>query len=89
MNLQFLIALQKSHCLFQTLRTLVFGSCASPSKVEWTRTGLTLRPYGQSLAFGLRAPRNTTRGLVTAVQAIMLKHFLFRCDRQDLRVSPE
>ncbi|KYQ57714.1 Protocadherin Fat 4 [Trachymyrmex zeteki] len=69
------------------LRKVVFGSCASPPKVEWARTGLTLRPYGQSLAFGLRTPRNTTRGLVTAVQAVMLKHFLFKCDRQD--VGPE
>ncbi|KYN28881.1 hypothetical protein ALC57_01845 [Trachymyrmex cornetzi] len=69
------------------LRKVVFGSCASPPKVEWGRTGLTLRPYGQSLAFGLRTPRNTTRGLVTAVQAVMLKHFLFKCDRQD--VGPE
>ncbi|XP_024879613.1 inactive ubiquitin carboxyl-terminal hydrolase MINDY-4B isoform X1 [Temnothorax curvispinosus] len=72
-----------------TLRTLVFGSCASPPKVEWARTGLTLRPYGQSLAFGLRTPRNTTRGLVTAVQAVMLKHFLFKCDKQDLRANFE
>ncbi|KAL0111895.1 hypothetical protein PUN28_013242 [Cardiocondyla obscurior] len=71
------------------LRTLVFGSCASPPKVEWARTGLTLRPYGQNLAFGLRTPRNTTRGLVTAVQAVMLKHFLFKCDKQDLHVNPE
>ncbi|KYM79845.1 hypothetical protein ALC53_09767 [Atta colombica] len=70
-----------------TLRKVVFGSCASPPKVEWARTGLTLRPYGQSLAFGLRTPRNTTRGFVTAVQAVMLKHFLFKCDRQD--VGPE
>ncbi|XP_025991754.1 inactive ubiquitin carboxyl-terminal hydrolase MINDY-4B isoform X2 [Solenopsis invicta] len=65
------------------LRTLVFGSCASPPKVEWARTGLTLRPYGQNLAFGLRTPKNTTRSLVTAVQAVMLKHFLFKCNRQD------
>ncbi|XP_011148914.2 inactive ubiquitin carboxyl-terminal hydrolase MINDY-4B isoform X1 [Harpegnathos saltator] len=71
------------------LRTLVFGSCATPPKAEWARTGLTLRPYGQSLAFGLRAPRNTTRGLVTAVQAVMLKHFLFKCDRQEFRTGPE
>ncbi|XP_043251480.1 inactive ubiquitin carboxyl-terminal hydrolase MINDY-4B isoform X1 [Colletes gigas] len=71
------------------LRTLVFGSPATPPKPEWARTGLTLRPYGQNLAFGLRSPRNTTRGLVTAVQAIMLKHFLFKCNRQDVRVNPE
>ncbi|XP_076656094.1 inactive ubiquitin carboxyl-terminal hydrolase MINDY-4B isoform X2 [Halictus rubicundus] len=71
------------------LRALVYGSSASPPKPEWTRTGLTLRPYGQNLAFGLRAPRNTTRGLVTAVQAIMLKHFLFKCNRQDVRANPE
>ncbi|KAG6801121.1 inactive ubiquitin carboxyl-terminal hydrolase MINDY-4B isoform X1 [Apis mellifera caucasica] len=60
------------------LRTLVFGSCATPPRPEWARTGFTLRPYGQSLAFGLRAARNTTRSLVTAVQAVMLKHFLFK-----------
>nr|XP_034194734.1 inactive ubiquitin carboxyl-terminal hydrolase MINDY-4B isoform X1 [Osmia lignaria] len=73
----------------RALRTLVFGSCASPPRPEWARTGLTLRPYGQNLAFGLRAPRNTTRGLVTAVQAIMLKQFLFKCNKQDARASPE
>ncbi|XP_015515037.2 inactive ubiquitin carboxyl-terminal hydrolase MINDY-4B [Neodiprion lecontei] len=63
------------------LRQLVFGSCASPPRSEWTRTGLTLRPGGQSLAFGLRAARNSTRSLVTAVQAVMLKHFLFRTNK--------
>nr|XP_012229936.1 PREDICTED: protein FAM188B2 isoform X2 [Linepithema humile] len=83
----FLVVLRVT--LLQALRTLVFGSCATPPKIEWARTGLTLRPYGQSLAFGLRAPRNTTRGLVTAVQAVMLKHFLFKCNRQDQRVNPE
>lgn len=71
------------------LRTLVFGSCACPPRAEWARTGLTLRPYGQNLAFGLRAPRNTTRGLVTAVQAIMLKNFLFKCNVQDSRIGPD
>nr|XP_050869154.1 probable ubiquitin carboxyl-terminal hydrolase MINDY-4 [Vespula vulgaris] len=71
------------------LRTLVFGSCACPPKAEWARTGLTLRPYGQNLAFGLRAPRNTTRGLITAVQAIMLKNFLFKCNIQDGRIGPD
>ncbi|XP_017878247.1 inactive ubiquitin carboxyl-terminal hydrolase MINDY-4B isoform X2 [Ceratina calcarata] len=71
------------------LRTLVFGSAATPPRQEWSRTGFTLRPYGQSLAFGLRTPRNTTRGLVTAVQAIMLKHFLFKCNRQDTHATPE
>ncbi|XP_053997356.1 inactive ubiquitin carboxyl-terminal hydrolase MINDY-4B isoform X1 [Hylaeus anthracinus] len=72
-----------------TLRGLVFGSAATPPKPEWARTGLTLRPYGQTLAFGLRSPRNTTRGLVTAVQAIMLKHFLFKCNRQETHTNPE
>ncbi|KAI4479121.1 hypothetical protein M0804_011260 [Polistes exclamans] len=71
------------------LRTLIFGSCACPPRAEWARTGLTLRPYGQNLAFGLRTPRNTTRGLITAVQAIMLKHFLFKCNTQDSRISPD
>ncbi|XP_058797363.1 inactive ubiquitin carboxyl-terminal hydrolase MINDY-4B isoform X2 [Phymastichus coffea] len=71
------------------LRALVFGSCASPPKAEWARTGLTLRPAGQGLGFGLRAPRNTTRGLVSAVQATMLKHFLFRLSKQEALCSPD
>ncbi|XP_076682183.1 inactive ubiquitin carboxyl-terminal hydrolase MINDY-4B isoform X2 [Andrena cerasifolii] len=79
--------IEEATCM--ALRTLLFGSCASPPRPEWARTGLTLRPYGQNLAFGLRAPRNTTRGLVTAVQAIMLKHFLFKCNRQEVHTSPE
>ncbi|XP_061935607.1 inactive ubiquitin carboxyl-terminal hydrolase MINDY-4B isoform X4 [Apis cerana] len=70
------------------LRTLVFGSCATPPRPEWARTGFTLRPYGQSLAFGLRAARNTTRSLVTAVQAVMLKHFLFKSNRLDSSAGP-
>ncbi|XP_008203225.2 inactive ubiquitin carboxyl-terminal hydrolase MINDY-4B isoform X1 [Nasonia vitripennis] len=71
------------------LRMLVFGSCASPPKAEWARTGLTLRAVGQNLSFGLRAPRNSTRGLITAVQAIMLKHFLFKLTKQETRCSPD
>lgn len=67
---------------------VVFGSSASPPKVEWARTGLTLRPPNQSLSFGLRSPRNSTRGLITAVQAIMLKHFLFKTNSQD-KMTPE
>ena len=73
----------------QALRMLVFGSCASPPKAEWARTGLTLRPVGQNLSFGLRAPRNSTRGIITAVQAIMLKHFLFKLTKQEIRCSPD
>ncbi|XP_043480672.1 inactive ubiquitin carboxyl-terminal hydrolase MINDY-4B [Leptopilina heterotoma] len=69
------------------LRMVVFGSSASPPKVEWARTGLTLRPPNQSLSFGLRSPRNSTRGLITTVQAIMLKHFLFKANNQDKMTS--
>ncbi|XP_012274528.1 methylcrotonoyl-CoA carboxylase subunit alpha, mitochondrial [Orussus abietinus] len=71
------------------LRTLVFGSCAGPPKPEWARTGLTFRTSGQSMAFGLRAPRNSTRGFVTAVQAVMLKHYLFKGNKQDNRIVPD
>ncbi|XP_020711428.2 inactive ubiquitin carboxyl-terminal hydrolase MINDY-4B isoform X2 [Athalia rosae] len=62
----------------QALRQVVFGSCANPPRGEWSRTGLTLRAGGQAMAFGIRAARNSTRSLVTAVQAVMLKHFLFK-----------
>ncbi|XP_015587923.1 inactive ubiquitin carboxyl-terminal hydrolase MINDY-4B isoform X4 [Cephus cinctus] len=81
------VPIEEEMCM--ALRMLVFGSCASPPRAEWARTGLTLRPPGQNMSFGLRAPRNSTRGLVTAVQAIMLKHFLFKSNRQDGALTPE
>ncbi|XP_043284710.1 inactive ubiquitin carboxyl-terminal hydrolase MINDY-4B isoform X2 [Venturia canescens] len=81
------VPIDETTCM--ALRMLVFGSCSSPPRSEWARTGLTLRPSVQSLAFGLRAPRNSTRGLVTVAQAVMLKHLLFKLNKQDIRTPPE
>lgn len=35
------------------------------------------QPYFQELPYGLRCPRNATRGLQSVVQAFIIKHFLF------------
>lgn len=56
---------------------MVFGSSGCPPRGEWVRTPLTMRQGGQALAFGLTAPRNATRGLLTALGAHVLKHLLF------------
>ncbi|XP_065214748.1 inactive ubiquitin carboxyl-terminal hydrolase MINDY-4B-like isoform X2 [Planococcus citri] len=59
------------------LRVLVFGGCATPPRGEWLRTGLVFRESEKDLAYGLRAPRNGTRGLLSALQAYILKYLLF------------
>lgn len=75
--------------MLKNIRKLVFGSCSNPPKTEWARTGLTLRPAAQLLGFGLRTPRNSTRGFITAVQAVMLKYFLFKYNKQDLSCTAD
>lgn len=35
------------------------------------------QPYFQELPYGLRCPRNATRGLQSVIQAFIIKHFLF------------
>ncbi|XP_055377173.1 inactive ubiquitin carboxyl-terminal hydrolase MINDY-4B [Condylostylus longicornis] len=59
------------------LRQLVFGTAAAPPRGEWTRTPFTFSTPNQDLAYGLVCPRNGTRGLLSAVQAFILKYFLF------------
>lgn len=73
------------------LRTVVFGTCATPSKGEWLRTGLVFREPGKDLSYGLKAPRNGTRGLLSAVQAYVIKYLLFddNCSSDKLSSSSQ
>uniref|UniRef100_A0A8D9AMJ4 Ubiquitin carboxyl-terminal hydrolase MINDY n=2 Tax=Cacopsylla melanoneura TaxID=428564 RepID=A0A8D9AMJ4_9HEMI len=59
------------------LRTVVFGSSITPIRGEWAHTAFTFREPETSLAYGMKCPRNGTRGLLTAVQAYVLKNLLF------------
>lgn len=62
------------------LRKVIFGSAAAPPRGEWTRTSITfvgVTAAKEELAFGLRSPRNATRGLQSVLQAFVLKHLLF------------
>ncbi|KAI5715007.1 hypothetical protein M8J77_008930 [Diaphorina citri] len=59
------------------LRTVIFGSSISPIRGEWARTGFVFRDPESDLAYGLKGPRNGTRGLLTVVQAYVIKNLLF------------
>lgn len=56
---------------------MVFGSAAAPPRGEWTRTGLIFPQPNADLSFGLRCPRNATRGLQSVLEAYIIKNFLF------------
>lgn len=62
---------------FQELRQLVFGTAAIPMRAEWTQTPFLFGTPKEELAYGLRSPRNATRGLLSVVQGYILKHMLF------------
>ncbi|KAJ8871092.1 hypothetical protein PR048_027396 [Dryococelus australis] len=72
--------------LLQGLRQVVFGTPVTTPRSEWLRTGLVFREPDQDLAFGLKAARNGTRGLLSVVQAHILKHLLFQ---KDCPASPD
>ncbi|XP_023304601.2 inactive ubiquitin carboxyl-terminal hydrolase MINDY-4B [Lucilia cuprina] len=59
------------------LRQLVFGTSAIPMRAEWTHTPFTFASAKEEFAYGLRSPRNATRGLLSVVQGFILKHLLF------------
>lgn len=62
---------------FQDLRVTCFSSASCPPRGEWIRTPLVMRPPDQSLGYGLAAPRNGARSLLSAIQAHMIKWLLF------------
>ncbi|XP_049949139.1 inactive ubiquitin carboxyl-terminal hydrolase MINDY-4B isoform X1 [Schistocerca serialis cubense] len=60
-----------------TLRQVTFGSALVPPRTDWLRSGLVFREPEQPLGFGLVAARSTTGGLLSVVQAQVIKHLLF------------
>lgn len=63
--------------VFKALRLTVFGACDTPPRGEWLRTGFVFRDPEKELSYGLRARRNGTRGMLSALQGYILKHLLF------------
>ncbi|XP_017089935.1 inactive ubiquitin carboxyl-terminal hydrolase MINDY-4B [Drosophila bipectinata] len=59
------------------LRNLVFGTSAIPMRAEWLQTSFVFGAPKEELAYGLRSPRNATRGLLSVVQGFVLKYLLF------------
>ncbi|EDW70888.1 inactive ubiquitin carboxyl-terminal hydrolase MINDY-4B [Drosophila virilis] len=60
------------------LRKLVFGTAAIPMRAEWLQTSFVFgAPPKEELAYGLRSPRNATRGMLSVVQGFILKYLLF------------
>ncbi|XP_031769945.1 inactive ubiquitin carboxyl-terminal hydrolase MINDY-4B isoform X2 [Galleria mellonella] len=59
------------------LRVVTFGSASCPPRGEWVRTPLTMRPPDQTLGYGLSAPRNGARALLSGLQAHIIKWLLF------------
>lgn len=63
---------------FQDLRKLIFGTAAIPMRAEWLQTAFVFGAAAkEELPYGLRSPRNATRGLLSVVQGFILKHLLF------------
>lgn len=46
-------------------------------RAEWTQTPFTFGAPKEELSYGLRSPRNATRGLLSVVQGFILKYLLF------------
>ncbi|KAH8309703.1 hypothetical protein KR067_000401 [Drosophila pandora] len=59
------------------IRNLVFGTSAIPMRAEWLQTSFVFGAPKEELAYGLRSPRNATRGLLSVVQGFVLKYLLF------------
>ncbi|XP_066902699.1 inactive ubiquitin carboxyl-terminal hydrolase MINDY-4B isoform X2 [Halyomorpha halys] len=66
-----------------SLRSVVFGTASAPLRTEWSRTGLGIKSDGD---YHLRGTRNTTRGLLTVLQAELIKFLLF--DRSNPKGEP-
>uniref|UniRef100_A0A1B6CE23 Ubiquitin carboxyl-terminal hydrolase MINDY n=1 Tax=Clastoptera arizonana TaxID=38151 RepID=A0A1B6CE23_9HEMI len=69
------------------LRNTVFGTTVAPARGEWLRTGLVFREPDKNLSYGLKAARNGTRGLISVIQAEVVKYLLF--NKRDTSQSPE
>ncbi|XP_055606143.1 inactive ubiquitin carboxyl-terminal hydrolase MINDY-4B [Uranotaenia lowii] len=71
------------------LRQAIFGSATSPPRGEWTRTGISMGPFNAEYPYGLRSPRNATRGMQSVLQAFIIKHFIFDSKRGEKTVPLE
>lgn len=56
---------------------MVFGSSAIPLRAEWTQTPFSFGSVKDEFSYGLKSPRNATRGLLSVVQGFILKHLIF------------
>lgn len=54
-------------------------------RAEWTQTPFSFGSVKEEFPYGLRSPRNATRGLLSVVQGFILKHLLF--DRKSSRAA--
>ncbi|XP_037050294.1 inactive ubiquitin carboxyl-terminal hydrolase MINDY-4B isoform X1 [Bradysia coprophila] len=76
------------------LRKVVFGSAAAPPRGEWTRTPIMFGShreysyYFKELPFGLRSPRNATRGMQSVLQAYIMKNIIFDLRPKDKKSVP-
>ncbi|KAF6204110.1 hypothetical protein GE061_002450 [Apolygus lucorum] len=59
------------------LRTVVFGTAVAPPRGEWLRTGLLVVEEEKEIPYLLKAAKNTTRGLLSVLQAEVIKYLLF------------
>jgi hypothetical protein len=73
----------------QELRQVAFGCSVTAPKHEWLRTALVFRDPDQELGYGLKTPRNATRGLVSVVQAHIIKHKIYKKRGKDQHPRPD
>lgn len=58
-------------------------------RTEWTHTPFTFGAPRKELSYGLRSPRNATRGLLSVVQGFILKYLLFDAKSKKYQNSNE
>ncbi|XP_028035901.1 inactive ubiquitin carboxyl-terminal hydrolase MINDY-4B isoform X2 [Bombyx mandarina] len=63
--------------LASELRITAFGTASCPTRAEWICSPLMMRTPDQPLSYGLAAPRNGTRSLLSGLQAHIIKWLLF------------
>ncbi|BES97449.1 DUF4205 [Nesidiocoris tenuis] len=59
------------------LRSVVFGTAVAPPRGEWLRTGLLVVEEEKEIPYLLKAAKNTTRGLMSVLQAEVIKYLQF------------
>lgn len=62
---------------------MVFGTAVAPPRGEWLRTGIIMHEEEKEVPYLLKGPKNTTRGLLTVLQAEILKYLLFEVHKNN------